>query len=117
MFKSPSSKAGPSPTNSATLSKLTSPAAAPKSKRTLACGSPKPTASKVKLYVVLVVVISAVSVTLLHGAPLNPIPAKIGLFVSDHASNVRVYELPVIISTFWLVLTLQGSPAAVTLKE
>ena len=91
------------------MSKLTCPTAAPKSKRTLACGSPKVTASNVKLYVVLVVVMFAVSVTLVQGPALNPKPAKIGLFVSDHASNVSVYELPVMISTFWLVFTAPGS--------
>ena len=95
---------------------LTKPTSAPKSNKTLASESPK-VASIVTEYVVLSGVISIVSVMALKWALLKPIPAIIALFLSDQASNVSVYEFPLIISTFWLTLTLDASPASKTFSE
>ena len=78
---------------------LTKPTSAPKSNKTLASESPK-VASIDTEYVVLSGVISIVSVMALKGALLKPMPAIIALFLSDHASNVSVYEFPLIISIF-----------------
>ena len=75
--------------NRDTLSIFTDPTAAPKSKKTRASLAPA-FAIKVTEYVCLVVVIFTSSVTFVHGSALRPIPGKIGLSVSDHASKDNV---------------------------
>ena len=67
---------------------------APISNSTLACGSPKVIASKVKLKVFLVGLIFRVSEIVVQGSPLKPSPATIDLLTLDQASKISVYVSP-----------------------